>query len=386
MARLGALEASGVTPRRELVLGHAALTRRPAAVPRWMEAASVDRVHHLRAGHPADADRLGRHLTGRTVGLVLSGGGARAMAHLGAYRALVEAGVPIDRVGGSSIGGVVAAQIATLAPPDELIELDRREFQAAAFGRRLTLPVISLLSIRRALPLFEALFGDRDLTDAWIPSFVTVVDFSDCTLEIRDRGPAALWTRATASPPGLWPPVVDDRGHLFVDGGVLDNLPVGFMKQAGTAATIAVNVSARRQMTVAPADRTITTWPGFARRLLAARRAPSYPSLPAAMMRLGLVTSLSAQADAVARADLCVDPPVADVGLADYRCFDRVVEAGYRSVASAVEGGRLDLGRREPLAATPPQRHGVSGPGSPPPARRGTVLRPRRGRIDTQGD
>jgi len=340
---LGDLESDGVTPRRELVLIHAASGPDPRGVPAWMDATAVARVHHLRSGNAGDVDRLARHLTGRSLGLVLSGGGARAMAHLGAYRAIAEAGVPIDHVGGSSIGGVVAAQIASGASPEELIELDRREFRSAAFGRRFTLPLISLHSIRRAVSLFEHLFGDRDLSDAWIPSFVTVVDFTDCVLVIRDRGPAALWARATASPPGLWPPVVDDRGHLFVDGGVVDNLPVTAMRAEGAGLTIAVNVTGRRDLRVAGADREIPTWPQFAYRTITGRAAPSYPSIVPTIMRLGLLASLGAQVDAIEQTDLYVDPPVADIGMTNYRRFDDAVDAGYRSTVDALESGTISL-------------------------------------------
>ena len=167
--------------------------------------------------------------------------------------------------------------------------------------------------------------------------------FTDGGLVLRNRGPAALRARATASPPGLWPPVVDDRGHLFVDGGVLDNLPVSAMKAKGVGVTIAVNVSGRRDLTVACVDREIATWPQFAYRVITGRGAPSYPSIVPTIMRLGLLASLGAQAEAIEQADLYVDPPVADIGMANYRRFDDAVDAGYRSMADALESGMIPL-------------------------------------------
>jgi predicted acylesterase/phospholipase RssA len=259
------------------------------------------------------------------------------MAHLGAYRAFREAGFPIDHVGGSSIGGVVSVQVAGEGDPEELVALDRAEFQKANFGRRLTLPVVSLLSIRKAIPLFDSLFGDQDLADSWIPCFVTAVDFTECTLEIRDRGPAGMWTRATASPPGLWPPVVDDQGHVMVDGGVLDNLPVDPMRRRDVTRVASVNVSARRSLTVDAATGEIASWADYLKRTIQSRGAPAYPNIAGLLLRMGVVTSLSAQADAIRRSDLYVEPPVDDYGLSAYKAFDEIVEAGYRSAVDALE-------------------------------------------------
>jgi predicted acylesterase/phospholipase RssA len=334
---LQALREAGVTPSRDLLLIHPSGTTLPSGTRRWLERVDVERHHHLRTSDDRHAERMARHFLGRSQGLVLSGGGARAMAHLGAYRAFREAGFPIDHVGGSSIGGLVSAQIAGEGDPEELVDLDRAEFQKANFGRRLTLPVVSLLSIRKAIPLFDSLFGDRDLADSWIPCFVTAVDFTECTLEIRDRGPAGMWTRATASPPGLWPPVVDDQGHVMVDGGVLDNLPVDPMRRRDVTRVASVNVSARRSLTVDAATGEIASWADYLKRTIQSRGAPAYPNIAGLLLRMGVVTSLSAQADAIRRSDLYVEPPVDQYGLSAYRAFDEIVDAGYRSAAEALE-------------------------------------------------
>ena len=334
---LDRLRLAGVTPRRELVLVHPARSTVPTSgTGRWLSTVEASRHHHLRAGDDAHADRLARHLLGRTVGLVLSGGGARGMAHLGVYRALREAGVPIDHIGGSSMGAVVGVQVAGEPDPTQLIDADRFEFRRADFGRRVTLPVLSVLSIRRALPLFDTLFGDRDLADTWAPCFVITVDLSDCRLQVRDRGSAAQWTRASASPPGLWPPVVDTAGHLIVDGGLFDNLPVGPMAARGADRVIAVNVSASRALVVDPAVGEIDTWTGFARNL--ARRRNVYPHLGAIVTRMGLATSLPATTASAVRADLLIEPPVQQYGLAAYRPFDEIVDAGYRAAVAALDG------------------------------------------------
>src|SRR6185503_12748173 len=68
--------------------------------------------YHLRAGHQADVARVARFIAGRAVGLVLAGGGARGFAHIGIIKALKEAGVPFDQLGGTSMGAIIAAGLA----------------------------------------------------------------------------------------------------------------------------------------------------------------------------------------------------------------------------------------------------------------------------------
>src|SRR5207247_1554037 len=83
----------------------------------------------------------------------------RGLAHAGASRALGDAGVPLDRVGGSSSGGVIAAQIAAGWSPDELLARNRAEWPRAHPNRRFTLPLLSLLSPESAIRMLDRMFG-----------------------------------------------------------------------------------------------------------------------------------------------------------------------------------------------------------------------------------
>jgi NTE family protein len=84
--------------------------------------------HHVRLDIPADIDRLARILTGHAVGVVMAGGGARAFTHIGVVKALRECGVPIDLVGGTSMGAIVAAGVASRWNDEELDSRFRRAF------------------------------------------------------------------------------------------------------------------------------------------------------------------------------------------------------------------------------------------------------------------
>ncbi|RMF24284.1 MAG: hypothetical protein D6765_12005, partial [Bacteroidetes bacterium] len=118
-------EGEETTPRKSQTLlllhreGGAQVTGRAA---RWLKQRRVKFHHHLRWSLRKDFERLARFLSGKAVGLVLSGGGAKGMAHIGVYRALVESGVQFDLVGGTSIGSVMGAFIAQELSPEEIFE------------------------------------------------------------------------------------------------------------------------------------------------------------------------------------------------------------------------------------------------------------------------
>src|SRR5207302_1684256 len=97
---------------RDLVLLHPHGALHPVGTQQWLDAYGTARHQHLRLGHEGDIQRLARSFVGRAVGLVLSGGGARCLAHIGVIRAIQESGIPIDWIGGSSAGAVIAGEYA----------------------------------------------------------------------------------------------------------------------------------------------------------------------------------------------------------------------------------------------------------------------------------
>jgi NTE family protein len=335
---LRALDATRTEPQRVVVLLHSAESGRPHGTAARI--AGFDRHHHVRAGSSADIDRVARHLTDQAIGVVLSGGGARAMAHVGAYRALTELGVPVDHIGGSSIGGVLAAQIALGWSADELEERNRIAWPRLNLGRRFTVPLLSLLSPKAAGRMLGGMFGSAHLEDLWLPVFVTAVDLTRCRLRICRTGPATRWTLATQAAPGLWPPVVDDDGGLFIDGGVIDNLPVVPMREEGTRRIIAIDVSRRRPFSAGAA---LDTSPSPARavrnrlRRKADRGKHAFPGMLQVLNRTAVVTSLERHARSRALTDVYAEPDVDTIGIAEYSTFDQAVTAGYDAARRALE-------------------------------------------------
>lgn len=225
--------------RASLVLLHEPETVRPQRTERWLRERSVDSVYHLRRGNDGDLSRLARILAGHAVSLVLGGGGARGFAHLGVLRALEELDVPIDMIGGTSIGAPVA-----LAPAQGMNAAESLTTVAGAFRSLLdyTLPVASILKGRRITRNIDAHARSWDIEDLWLPYFCVSTSITRARSVVQRRGNLARAVRASVSIPGVLPPV-PFGDELHVDGGTLNNLPINVMRRLNPTGTlIAVDV------------------------------------------------------------------------------------------------------------------------------------------------
>jgi len=323
----------GPVARRALVLMHEGEPELLTGTSAWLKARNVDFHLHLRAGVPGDFARLTRILTGKATGLVLGGGAARGFAHMGIYRALIEAGVPIDWVGGSSIGAVIAAAIAQGGTVEAQVAAARLAFMKGKPFSDVTLPVISLLRGRRMRRLIDT-YLTGDIEDLPLPFFCTSSNLGQGILGVHERGPLGLAVRASASLPGVFPPAVIDR-QLVIDGGILDNLPVDQMRRRPVSRVIAVDLTSRNNYQV-DYDAVPSPWAILAGRLLPfARRyrVPSFMSLALKAAEIGTMAHVRAAGQ---RADLLLRPPVSRFSLTDVRSFDEIVRVGYEYAQQAI--------------------------------------------------
>ena len=146
-----------------LILLHPPGTARPHGTLRWLQERGVDRHFHLHDGDGGELDRIVRYVTRREFGLVLSGGGSRGFAHVGAIRAMREAGLPIDMIAGVSMGAIIAAAFAISDDFEATVQSLKERFKTA-FGDY-TLPFVSLTRGRRFDDMLKAVFGDANIED-----------------------------------------------------------------------------------------------------------------------------------------------------------------------------------------------------------------------------
>jgi predicted acylesterase/phospholipase RssA/CRP-like cAMP-binding protein len=318
-----------------LAIVHPVGASRPRGTAQLLRRLRVDDVVHVRERSAAHAARLGRLASGNGVGLVLSGGGARGFAHLGVYRAMLEAGVPIDAVGGCSIGAPLGAAMAGETPLDGIVDVVQRQFEHLL---DYTLPVVSLVKGQRISASIEAAMGDWDIEDLWLPFYCVSTNLTRSQLEVHRRGSASLAVRASVAIPGILPPVPmgDD---LLVDGGVLNNMPFETMRNDRRIDTvIAIDVAPDRGPR-AKSDYG-TSVSGF--RALASAIRPrggvEYPSLASVLLRSMLVGAVHNQrlSSAQGTIDLLVKLELPGIGLLDFKRVAEVADRGYAASIDTV--------------------------------------------------
>jgi predicted acylesterase/phospholipase RssA len=323
-------------PRRSLVLLRTAAAPAPAGTAAFLAARAATSHYHVDMERPEDFARLARCLTGKGIGLVLGGGGARGFAHLGVLRALAEADVPIDWVGGTSVGAIIAALVARRLGPGEALALCREHFSSL---RDPTLPVVSLLAGRRIRGKLERVFGDAAIEDLPLPFLCVSTNLSRAAQAVHERGPLARAIRASIALPGVLPPVsVGD--DLHVDGGLVNNLPIDVMAAKPEIGTvIAVDVSAEVEMK-APRDLELETsgWRMLWERLHPGIARSEVPSIMSLLTRSALVASVywSRERRAAEAASLYLRIPVADLRLLAFDRIDEIVARGYEAARGAI--------------------------------------------------
>ena len=234
---------------RELVLlYHGTDGVLPLGTRRWVEnRGNIKRHHHVRVHDDSlydvqhfksDFRRLGRYLTGNSVGVVLGGGGARGMSHVSVLRALEEAGIPVDYVGGTSIGAFMGALYASKTDSIDMYRTVARF--ARGMGsvwkqiRDLTLPITSYFTGLAFNRIIVSVFEDLKIEDFFLPFFCVTTDLTDSAEKIHQNGSAWRYIRASMTLTGYLPPICDtevaadgqEKTHFLVDGGYVNELPV----------------------------------------------------------------------------------------------------------------------------------------------------------------
>lgn len=219
-------------PLPSLVLIHPQGTKRPEHSDKWLALANFKLLHHLRMENSKDFERLLRFIRGKAVGVVLSGGGTRGWAHIGAIKAIREARIPIDIIGGASVGALVAALYGLNQSWKEAYEkfqkliLDSRH---SVSWRSFTWPIVSLFNASHFTKALKDIFGKTRMEELWLPYFCITSNMATNAEEVHQQG--LLWEviRASASIPGIMPPMLL-KGELHFDGSILNTLPTDVMR------------------------------------------------------------------------------------------------------------------------------------------------------------
>ena len=296
----------------------------------------VSRHYQLRSGHEKDFARVARFMSGTAIGLVLAGGGARGLAHIGVYRALEEAGIPIDSVGGSSIGSVLAACIACDWGWQRTFDQNRRVFLLNPTSDFNFFPVVSLLAGRKLDRILTGSFGEGKIEETWRPFFCVSSNYTRACEEVHTRGNLKRALLASMAIPGVFPPIVSGN-DLLVDGSVLNNMPADVMARTGVSKIIAVDLHGNQECREFGCDQIPTTWHLLVDRFRSkARRRYHLPTMLTTLMTATTLNSYQKMSQVAADVDLLFKPDVRRFSLLDWNSYDLIVEQGYRHAQEVI--------------------------------------------------
>ncbi|XP_059619061.1 neuropathy target esterase sws isoform X2 [Phlebotomus argentipes] len=301
----------------------------------------------------SDFSRLARWLTGNSVGLVLGGGGARGAAHVGMLKAIQEAGIPIDMVGGVSIGALMGAlwcsekNITTVT--QKAREWSKKMTQWGHQLMDLTYPITSMFSGRDFNKTIRDTFGDIYIEDLWIPYFTLTTDITASCARVHTHGCLWRYCRASMSVAGIFPPFCDyTDGHLLLDGCYVNNVPADVLRAQGAAHIIAIDVGSQDETNLTDYGDYLSGWWLIYKKFNPFTTPVKVPNLPDIQSRLAYVSCVR-QLEEVKSSDYCeyIRPPIDQYKTLAFGQFDHIKDVGYAHGKEVFEkmtkSGRISL-------------------------------------------
>ncbi|UTP41380.1 patatin-like phospholipase family protein [Phenylobacterium sp. LH3H17] len=316
----------------DLILIQKKTTQTPRGSEAWVAAAKPARLFHLRRDNSEDIKRIARVLTGQSVGLVLSGGGARAYAHVGAINALRERGVPIDFVGGSSMGAIIGAGLALGWQSEEMDLRIRDAFVNTSPLDDIALPLLAMTHGGKVKERLAQHFGDTHIADLWLPFFCVSSDLTTGTYHLHKSGLLRDALRASIALPGVMPPATTEDDHVLVDGAVMKNFPADVMRISQIGPIVGVDVSRGRSIMADDVARPASVW-----RWLWSGDWRKGPPIVSLLMRAATVSTGRDLAAAREATDVLITPDVTGVEIRDWSAYDPAVAAGYKATLEALD-------------------------------------------------
>jgi EmrB/QacA subfamily drug resistance transporter len=299
-----------------------------------------------------DVARMARRLAGRSVGVVLSGGGARAFAHLGVLEVLLEAGMSVDRVGGVSMGAFIGGLLASGHDSGAMDAICYEEWVRRNPINDYTVPRSALIKGQKAEAMLDRVFGDVRLEELARPYYCASVNLRGNSLVIDRDGPMASAIGASMSLPLIGPPM--RRGQsLLIDGSLLDNLPLAPMSSSGEGPVLAIDIKGGEERPRTPETASTNGLPA------PTARRKRLPSLPETMARVALLSSANTDESARRHADMTIGVRVSGVGLLEFHQIDEARATGRRAAVAALEDSPEWLLRGQAGASSDSRRRTV---------------------------
>lgn len=323
--------------RKILILVHPEGTRRPTGTSLWLRHRQLDSHHHIRLSNDEDVARIARLITGRGIGLVLGGGGARGLAHIGVIQAFIEKEIPIDTIGGTSMGSIVASSYAMGYSLEDLRGVIKKSFLEIKPLKEYTLPIIAILRSKRLDKVNKMAYKDTSIEDLWLNFFCVSSNLTQARMVVHRKGPVWKAVRASSSIPGLAVPAIDGT-NLLVDGGFMNNVPGDVMRRLYGGTVITVDVSPERDLSIQETGFP-SPWDVLWRWLIPGKTQLAIPNILTILTRSSMLYSIYKANKIETDADIALKPPVKNFGILEFDAMDNIIEAGYQYTIKQLDKG-----------------------------------------------
>lgn len=270
---------------------------------------------HIRAGRIKDAQRILRYMKGNSNSLVLGGGGAKGIAHLGIIKAIEEHEIPIDYIAGTSMGSIYAGLYAIHEDFKEVYDMSVATFKQSPTSRTdiNLIPKHSIYRDKKINKRLEEVFKNYQIEDLWLPFYCISSNISRPDMVIHETGNLKDAIRASMAVPGLFKPILINN-EVHVDGGVFNNIPIDVMLERNNGHIIASRVDVKTKSSGA-----------------------KLPNLLATVMRSTVANSDRHSNKLQQFVDVLFQPNVARFGLLDWKAHERIFNEGYKHASTLLE-------------------------------------------------
>ncbi len=324
------VEKDGRNIRRELVLVQDSALDYPSDTSSWLKTNHFRTFHHVRIGVKADFARLARRITNRATCVVFSGGGARGFAQAGAIHAIEELGIPIDMIGGTSIGALMGAAMAAGMRYERIVDICRN-FASPKKILDYTFPITALAASRKVSNIYKNVFGDLQIENLWTPFFCVSTNLTQSQPLIHRSGSVWLAVRASTAIPGIFSPVAYE-GNVLVDGGVMNMFPVDIMKEeCHGGQVIGVNCSPKKnKFSGYNFNSGVSGWRILLQKILPLGKKQKVPSIFTNLMGASEVNGIYNRNQLEDMVDILIKPPVTQFDTLDFGAYSELIEIGYQ--------------------------------------------------------
>lgn len=253
----------------------------------------------------------------RRLGLALSGGGTRGLAHIGVLQALEGSGIRPDYLSGTSIGAFAAALYAFGVPLKEIRRVGQG--MSPVNVSKLKLSRFALFSNEELARLIQSKIGKARIEEALIPLAIIAVDIGTGEKFVLRQGEVAPAVMASNAVPGIYRPVIIE-GRMMVDGGIMEDVPISPLRPMGADTVVAVNLSADRKY----------------------RQPEDIIDILRNAFDIAIDEDTRAQ---IKMADVLIEPRLSDFRRMDVSQIDALIAEGYRAASASIEKIRAALTR-----------------------------------------